>query len=76
MKVLLPHPDSPTRAQDSPGLTVKFSPLSTKSSFLVGYLNQTSTNSILPTILLKLSLVFYLVLSVLLSSSTASIVEG
>jgi hypothetical protein len=48
MKVDLPHPDSPVKATDSLGSITKFNPLRTKSSFLVGYLNHTSLNSILP----------------------------
>jgi len=46
--VLLPQPDSPTRATVSHGFIVMLNPFKTKSSFLVGYLNQTLLNSINP----------------------------
>ena len=72
MKVLLPQPDSPTNATDSPGLTTRFKPLITKSSFLVGYLNHTFLNSILPLIFEISSFSFLPAIS----SSTASISEG
>ena len=72
MKVLFPQPDSPTRATDSDGLIFKVSPLKTKSSFLVGYLNQTFSNSISPFTLVRSSLTF----SDDLSSAKASIGDG
>ena len=72
MKVLFPQPDSPTKAQDSDGLIFKVRPLRTKSSFLVGYLNQTSSNSISPLIFERSSLTF----STSLSSAQASIVDS
>lgn len=72
MKVLLPQPDSPTRATDSDGLMVRVRPLKTKSSFLVGYLNHTSMNSILPLTYSGSKLFF----SELSSSLIASIGDG
>ena len=49
MKVDFPHPDSPTQAQEVPAGIFMFIPLNTHSDFLVGYLNQTSLNSMSPT---------------------------
>jgi len=57
-KVLFPQPLSPTSATDSLGLIVRLRPLSTKSSFLVGYRNQTFLNSILPLMSFTLILFF------------------
>ena len=47
-KVLLPQPDSPTSATDSPGLMTRFNPRRTKSYLRVGYRNQTFFSSIFP----------------------------
>jgi len=71
-KVLFPHPLSPTSATDSLGLIVRLRPLRTKSSVLVGYLNQTFLNSILP--LMPSTVIFFLEGSLLYSK--ALIYEG
>ena len=44
----MPQPDSPTNATVSQGFIIMQKSFNTKSSFLVGYLNHTFLNSILP----------------------------